>query len=215
MGSAFFILASSVLLWSLKFRTWAMGIATFLVAANTYASYRQVRIYGDEERLWRETLALYPRDERAILNLSTYYLRNGKFKEAQSTLEGLLKMYPGYYGGLVNMGGLFQHYENPNRDPKCAIEFYNQALQVEPTNLNALMNGGLVLVELRRFAEARVHFEKIITLSPRMAQAHANLGRVGLVTGDPALAQRHLSEAVRLNPGDSASAAILDKIKPQ
>ncbi len=180
-------------------RIWSL-VLVFLFAVNVYVTRERVRVYGDEEVLWKEVLNRYPRDERAMVNLTTYFLRVLDFKQAEEVLTGLLKMYPGYYSGLINMGALYQHPSNPKRNLFTAESYYKQALVQEPNNLSSLMNSGLLALDMGKLDDARTYFGRIVMLNPKIAGGHFGLARTEYTARNFAKSKQHVLDTLRLAP---------------
>lgn len=83
-----------------------------------------------------------------------------------------------------------------------AIPIYQQLLQRNPRDPNALNNLGAALVKIGLFAEAEERFREATRLHPNFAAAHSNLGEVLRTQGQFLEAENWLRHAVRLNPKD-------------
>lgn len=73
------------------------------------------------------------------------------------------------------------------------------------------MNVGILMSEIQRWVDAQRYFERIVELNPKIAQAHINLGHAALISGQSELAHRHLSEALKLAPGHTEAAILLQR----
>jgi len=149
-----------------------------MVAMGVGLGWSRVQVYADEEHVWQETLAQYPRNERARLNLSHLLLKQERWGEAAKALNELLKLYPNYYGALTQMGAFYQHPKNPHRDLGLAKEYYKRSLTLEPAELSALNNLGFLHLELGQPQEARQIFLRILSLRPGHAGALMGLARI-------------------------------------
>ncbi|UCH85709.1 MAG: tetratricopeptide repeat protein [Candidatus Latescibacterota bacterium] len=81
-----------------------------------------------------------------------------------------------------------------------AAKYFQQALDIKPTFLEARRNLVSVLLRTNQIAAAATHLQKIIRIEPGDARARFNLGvcLLRLDRGDEAIEQ--LTESVRLNP---------------
>ena len=55
--------------------------------------------------------------------------------------------------------------------PKAAISLFNKVLKQEPKNIEALLNKGLALNQIRKYSDAVTCFEKLIEINPPIALA--------------------------------------------
>ena len=61
---------------------------------------------------------------------------------------------------------------------KEALNFYNQVLEIDPNNLNARINLGVLFKELGDNKKAKNCFEKVIEINANYVDAHYNLGNI-------------------------------------
>jgi predicted O-linked N-acetylglucosamine transferase (SPINDLY family) len=87
-------------------------------------------------------------------------------------------------------------------DLAAAERLYRKLLTVEPGNVAALCNLGLIAFHSRRFDEAAQLFLKATRIRPDHAPAHANLGGTYRELGRLEAAVQSLREALRLNSRD-------------
>jgi len=81
-----------------------------------------------------------------------------------------------------------------------AIEFYNQAIILDPGLANAYNNRGLSLREIGEYAQAIDSFKKSIEIDPNNPDSHYYLGRTLNKYGDAKEAAEHLKKTIQLNP---------------
>ena len=66
---------------------------------------------------------------------------------------------------------------------------------------------------LGELLEAASSFEKVIALSPQMAEGYKNLGYVRLLQGDRADAEKLLSKALSMDPNDDKLKQEISKLR--
>ena len=81
-----------------------------------------------------------------------------------------------------------------------ASQAYDLAVQSDPRNIDALLNGGTLAYERGNLEKARDYFGRAVELDPESALAHFNLGSVLDELGELDAAREHLRRAVRLDP---------------
>jgi tetratricopeptide (TPR) repeat protein len=86
-----------------------------------------------------------------------------------------------------------------------AIAGFQFALQLNPSDPEALSNLGAALSVEKKFTQARDHFEKALAVDPDNAAAHFNLGLLMLETGNPNDAKLHFEKTVAIDPTNAAA----------
>jgi tetratricopeptide (TPR) repeat protein len=90
------------------------------------------------------------------------------------------------------------------RELRAAVEDFNAALKLAPTEPTLYNNRGNVLLELRLYDEAEKDFGQAVALAPTYGAAHHNRGNALLLLGKPAEAIPEYSRAVSLLPQNPA-----------
>ena len=83
------------------------------------------------------------------------------------------------------------------------IRGYMQAIQKNPSDMQAHLQAAIILAKLGNTAEAIKYFDKIIAVEPQNAAALNNRGNIYLLSGDYAAAQRNYSAAIQSNSDDA------------
>jgi tetratricopeptide (TPR) repeat protein len=92
-----------------------------------------------------------------------------------------------------------------------AVNYYEKAIQLTPTDLSAYGGKANAWVELQQFRPAAETLEKMVSLQPDNPTIYLSLGDVLYQEGEKDQAQRHWQKARQLvAPGDTALAAALD-----
>lgn len=78
--------------------------------------------------------------------------------------------------------------------------YYRAALALEPDNRDGLFLLGTLLVDLRRFAEAKVPLRKFVRFVPDYAPALAALAAAQSETGELAEARKNVAAALKIDP---------------
>lgn len=93
-----------------------------------------------------------------------------------------------------------------------ALSAYDAAIQLDPSNLNAVFNRALVFYDLGKTAEALTALQQVIATKPDYAEAHLVLGHAALDAGYPLQAQRAFQQANELRPNAAESQFNLAKV---
>src|SRR6185312_9082132 len=128
------------------------------------------------------------------------------FQQARALLEQAIALDPGYadaHAGLARAWfDLTQYSTLPLKDalPKVRAEA-NQALALDPRNVEALVALGVADISESKFAQAKAEFQRALALDPSDANAHLDYGPV--LPPKQALAQEQ--EAVQLDPRNATA----------
>lgn len=136
-------------------------------------------------------------------------LRSGQLDQALVMLKSLASRFPQLSGPLVNQGRIYWQQEK-YKDAQAALE---QSLAVNNQNPYAHNLLGLVLREQGKFAEAQQHYLQAVTLDPKYARAHFNLGVLAeLYLQDLNLALDHFRayQALQKSPDKTVANWIAD-----
>jgi len=94
------------------------------------------------------------------------------------------------------------------RDFDSAVADYNQALEINPNNVDAYANRALAKVEKGDLAGALADFARALALNPNSADIHAGRALVRQIYGDFSGALADYDQVIELKPDDSINARI-------
>lgn len=118
-------------------------------------------------------LAPYDLDFRGKLALLQDNM--GKYREARSTYEFILSENPDLASVHVNYGFLLLRLEN---NPSKARHHYEQALALDPDNVQAMINMAGIFVYMNDMISARNYLQRALKADPNNAQAKQLLMRL-------------------------------------
>ncbi len=176
-------------------------ICGMVLAALGLLTWRQCRIYADEETLWRATIATNPGSWMAHNNLGIRLLRGGAVDEAIAHYNKALEIEPIYAEAHFNLGNALVRTGRHNE----AVSHYEAALQLYPRFAAAHANLGALLLESGRLEEGVASLEKAVSLDPRSATAHQRLGEALIRLGRGPASIDHLKTSLQLG-GNRAEA---------
>jgi Tfp pilus assembly protein PilF len=82
----------------------------------------------------------------------------------------------------------------------AALEDYRRCAQLNPLDVRALNEIGVLLCESGQLREGMEHFRRVLEIEPKQAEAHANLATACYNSGNPMLAEFHFKEALQIDP---------------
>lgn len=123
--------------------------------------------HGEGEALLRRQAQRTPDDAKTQENLGIVLLRQGRAAEARDTLTALLERNPQLPISWNTLG--VARYQV--RDPAGAIDAWRRAADLDPRQLDALFNRGLVAAELGRTSDAHQALAAFLERAPRSRAA--------------------------------------------
>ena len=176
------------------------ALAAVLVVSATAAlaltTWRQAKIWRDDETLWRHAVRLDPASSVAASNLGSGLRLRGKLAEAIEQSERALLLRPAYAEAHLNLG-LAKAAQGRAGE---AERHFRQVLEIRPRSAPAHAGLGALLETQERLDEALEHFHLALQINPRSASIHNDLGVALARRGRIAEALPELLEAVRIDP---------------
>ena len=152
---------------------------------------------------WKDTVTLYKHmrtiaPDAALLNigLARGLMKEGKTDEAIETLREEVRINPGYYKALNNLGGLLAK----KSEIEEAIKYFSLAAKAEPDDLAARLNLGTMLLKQNRLTEAIEQYRHAVRINPNHPDAHCKIGAALLKQGQIEDAVKEFSAALRISP---------------
>ena len=130
----------------------------------------QQGILPQAETIYRQILALSPKDPNALLNLSTLYSQRAEFETALPLLKKLTASYPAIAYGHFALGNVYRYLQKPLE----AAASYSKAIALEPNKPDYYYNRGVVLDAAGKYDEALASYDKAIALQPGHTDARTN-----------------------------------------
>jgi tetratricopeptide (TPR) repeat protein len=124
------------------------------------------------------------------------YYGMGDLPRAEQACLGVLRENPRHAQAL-HLLGIISYQLGRHEE---AIESFQSATRLEPTNPAFHNDLGVACAAARRFCEAVAHYGEALRLKPDHAEAHNNLGIALAEQGRLTEAEGHYREAVRLQP---------------
>ena len=115
-------------------RATANGVDSLLSRARECMVQRQ---WADAVQLMTQVLSLDAANEIARFGLGTAYVKVGRFREAETLLQDLLKQYPNNPALINNLAWTYAIASDPAiRDGEKAVGYARQALMLAPADFN-------------------------------------------------------------------------------
>ena len=194
----------------------AWGCLVLLLAVLTW---RRSTIFGDEESIWRDTLAKNPAATIARVDLGILLAKRGAYGEAMELFQTALAVESEAADILTNLGHVYDSLGRTVDAEAC----YRRALRSDPDFkaaqvglasllANARYNLGKVLDDRGDLAKAITLYREALGIKPDFAEAHNNLGVDLAMAGQREEAAAHFREALRLRPEYREAAVNLEAL---
>ena len=125
--------------------------------------------------------------------------QNGKFKIAMNLALLMSKKFPDHPLSWKVLGALFTHAGQMDK----ALVANQNAVRLDPKDINSHFNLGVILKELGKFKEAELSYSQALSLKPDYADAHNNLGNILKELGKLEQAEVSFNQAIALKPNSS------------
>jgi len=96
-----------------------------------------------------------------------------------------------------------------------ALDPLKRAVQLDPNSFEAWHNLGVTYFRMKQYGEARAPLEKAVALRPEFYGSVVLLGATLYMLGDDDAAMPVLEHAHRLNPSDTQTGAVLEKLRAE
>jgi protein O-mannosyl-transferase len=159
-------------------------------------TWRQCRMYRDQETLWRATIERNPNSWLATYNLGTILGDKLLVDEAIPYLQRTVEIRPEFAGGHYNLGSLYLY--KKELDP--AIGEFQKTIKFEPRHALAYYKLGSALAQKGQVEQAIPDFERAIEIWPACVDAHRSLAQARFQQGRMDDAILHFQQAATLQP---------------
>ncbi len=168
-----------------------------LAAAAGVLTERRNRTYGDDLRLWSDTVAHSPGSAAAHNGLGAALFVRGRLPEALAHYQVSLRLDPSSMTINYNLGLALMGMDRP----QDAAAQFAEAFRLHPQLYAAAFQLGLAELLTGHPQAAAAQFEQVLRIRPDLPEAHLQWGVALARLGRPADAIPHLRDALRLRPG--------------
>jgi Flp pilus assembly protein TadD len=174
----------------------ALGVVVLVLLGTL--TFRQNRIYRNEDALWQDTLAANPDCFMCHTNYGFSLYARGRVAEAIAHFEASLRLKRDNIPALLNLAKVE---EDRGRFGE-AIARLRAARTIDPSDTTVLVNLGTDYTKVGQYDEAITQYQEALRHpSPDDYLAHNGLGVALISKGKTTEAIEHFREALRLRPG--------------
>ena len=177
-------------------RAWILVLIGAWLVILAVMSFRQSRIWKDNESLWSYVTSVDPTNYTALNNLGYAHEQNGEVDRAWELYTAAIFQNPRYEKALVNRANLLEGKGRLNG----ALMDYDRALAINPEYAKGYNNRGNIHMTQGDLEAARRDFDRSIELDPSSAKAFYNRGNLHLHMVNLEQAERDYGTALQLDP---------------
>jgi tetratricopeptide (TPR) repeat protein len=176
---------------------WTLG--GVLLLGLGVLSWRQCRMYHDDDTLWLTTRGRNPTCWMAQNFVGKISASAGRYQESLPFYEEALRLDPDSFEVQYNLSIALRETGRIEE----AMDHCERSLQLQPGFPEANYDLGVMLAGLGRPVEAAAHYEEVLRIKPDYVDAHINLGVILVSLGRPQEAIAHYEAALRLRPNSA------------
>lgn len=170
-----------------------------IVVFNELSRAREMGMGGNEAEainIIKGVIADDPDINDAYFTMGNIFFKQGKYKEAIASFEQALERKPDDTFTVINIASSYQRMGKPEAAEQFLVDYIKKGF--EDSQLYFIL-GGLKFGE-KKYDEAISCYEQCLRLNADSASSHNALAAIYLLKEDLALAEKHIQEAVALNP---------------
>src|ERR1035437_8682653 len=174
---------------------------------NKATSLQESGRINEAEVLYKDLLLEMPLNDLILAGLSLISIDKKKFNHATEYINKAIKIkqLPIYYITLGNI-----HHKRTN--PEKSREFYQQALNLQPDNIQAMFNIGVSYLSEFNIDEGELYLNKVMDLDPNIAECYFQLAFTYSVRQEMDKAIQYLVKAIEVKPNYGEAMFLLSCI---
>ena len=133
---------------------------------------------SDAMRALQNLVRSFPDFARVHNDLGALYYQEGEKQKAMGHFARAVKLSPEDPDFKKNLADFYYVQMSQAED---ALRLYREVLQMRPNDVLTLMTAAHILVSLKRFDEACLHYRRVLDIEPWNHEAKENLGRLSQV----------------------------------
>ncbi len=177
-------------------RVFMAAACWIVIAMLAILTWKQCRMYADEQTLYQTILKKNPSCWLACNNLGIMFLDKGRADDAMAFFSRALKTDPDSAEVITNLGNALMYLGRTDE----AIAQYRRAAVFSPPFINAWNDLGVALMKAGRTDESIFWYGKILEINDTDELVHFNLANGLERIGKPDAAIFHYLKALELNP---------------
>jgi len=157
--------------------------------------YLIVRQYEQANEQFDRIIAFAPTEAAAYHFKALVLKEQGKDGEMTPLLEKAIQYDPEFTDAYMQLGMLYSKKKDP-----LAIQYFDNALRVEPKRIDALYAKGYFYQRQEDFSNAKKAYRAIMKIDPQYEFAIYNVGYLLMLEDSLAASEKHFNMAVKVAP---------------
>ncbi|TWT39217.1 tetratricopeptide repeat protein [Blastopirellula retiformator] len=154
-------------------------------------------VYDTPLTLWSDVMHKAPHHWRSYTNIGNYYARRNEYAKAMPFFTKAYELNPTDHRTLTNYASIL---ETKRQDYRQAEICYQQAIDDNPRFGAARFNYGSMLIDQKRYAEAKEQLIEAYQISHDFPRMRLMLAAIEIEIGDKEQAKKYLREELAANP---------------
>lgn len=187
------------------------ALAVLIVAGFSTATILRNRVWSGADSLWADAAKKSPGKFRVWSNLGVALAAKGREKDAADCYRKSVQIEPAFANGVLNLSNSLLRLNRP----KEALTEIDRLREHNPEAFERapiLYTKALGLLQTGKPQEATDLLRSVVEKEPRDFMSHRLLGIIFSDAGKKADAERHLRQALALEPNDAHTRQALEKI---
>ncbi len=171
-------------------------MATIAEALGLALSHHQKGQLQQAENIYRQILAVEPRNADALHLLGFLAYQVGRPEIAIEHIKQAIEISPGFSAYHSNLGIVYRSQGRVDDAMNC----YKRAFEIDPRNADCCNNIAILHADRRETQQAIEWYNRAIAANPQYAEAYSNLGNVYSAVGQRDQAIASYEQALRIRP---------------
>lgn len=171
-------------------------------------TWRQIGTWRDSETLFRHAASVTERNAVALNGLGHALMEKGRLDEALDCLDQAIEWAPRFGIALCSKAYTLQHLGRYDE----AEKYYVRMLDAGQNGATERINYGRLLLDMRKYREARAQFDEAQKLAPERSEAVVGLAAAAAGTGKWADAAGLYQQVLEAQPENAAALAGLARV---
>jgi len=182
-----------------KLKPILLGATTVLMAAYSFMTFQQNKIWKDSGTLWTHVLKYYDKSTLPWGNRANYYRDTGKTKEALHDYSEVIRLDPKKPEPFNSRARLYFNFNQRDSLLK-ALDNYNKAIELRPDDAEYRTNRGAVYAKLGDAQNCILNLNEAEKIDPTFANIYLNRSVIYNQMGDLQRALADIDKYIALKP---------------
>lgn len=172
-------------------------------------AYEKIKEWDNAERYYKETCERFPEIEAGYYRLAVLQYEMGDYKDCIANLEKAISLTVSDTKERIKMMNFLAEAYYYNNEPEKAYPILDNALELDPFNIDILYNYGVWLLREGKYNESIQFLEKLVSQNPQEEFPYMRLGKAYYSSRDTEKAEKAFRDASRFDSTVKIMAEII------